>query len=253
MGYACQRFRDFELVIADDGSRHATRALIDGFRPRFRHPIRHVWHEDDGFRKTVILNKAIGEAAAGYLVFTDGDCIPRADFLEIQMRLRRPGRFLSGSCVRLPMAVSVVICADDIDSGRCFEAGWLHAHGMTKISWRLTASGAMARALDALSPTGAEFYGNNASCWKADALRVNGFDERMRYGGLDWEFGDRLKQAGVRGLRARYRAIVVHLEHERGYADPERIARNREIWDAARAAKSAWTGHGIVKGGSAFR
>lgn len=246
-GYLHQRFRDFELVIADDGSGPATRELIARYQDRFAHPIQHVWHADDGFRKTRILNRAILAARAGYLVFTDGDCIPRADFLQVQHALRRPGRFLSGSCVRLPMATSLAIGLDDIASGRCFAPDWLRANGLPakQLSRRLTAGGAVARLLDLLSPAGAEFYGNNASCWKDDALRVNGFDERMRYGGLDWEFGDRLKHAGIKPLRARYRAIVVHLEHGRSYADPALIAANKAIWDAAVAAKAAWTEHGL--------
>ena len=38
--------------------------------------IEHVWHEDRGFRKCEILNRAILAASADYLIFTDGDTIP---------------------------------------------------------------------------------------------------------------------------------------------------------------------------------
>ena len=249
IGYQHQQFEDFELVIADDGSGPATRELLARFAGQFRHPLQHIWHADDGFRKCEIQNKAIVAARADYLIISDGDCIPRRDFVQAHMTLRKPGHFVAGNCVRLPMATSLAIDAEDIASGRCFDADWLLANGFARgdMSQRITAKGRLAWLLDMLSPTKVEFYGNNAACWKADAIAVNGFEERMRYGGSDFELGDRLKHLGVQGIRARYRAIVFHLDHGRPYADPERIKANRAIWDEMLAAKRAWTDHGIRK------
>ena len=193
---------------------------------------------------------AIGAAAADYLVFTDGDCIPRADFVSTHLRLRELGRFLSGGYHKLPMATSQAIGFDDIRSQRCFDAGWLHAHGMPRShrDVKLTAGPAMRRVLDAVSPARASWNGHNASGWKRDMLAINGFDERMRYGGQDREFGERLENAGIRGKRIRYRAIVVHLDHKRGYATEESIAFNRALRAETRASGRSWTGHGIAKG-----
>ena len=78
-GYEHQLLKADEIIIADDGSGEETRQLIGRYAQRL--PIRHVWHEDRGFRKTTILNRALEQATADYLVFTDQDCIPRADFL----------------------------------------------------------------------------------------------------------------------------------------------------------------------------
>ena len=80
-GYAAQTHRDFELLIADDGSTPETGRTVERLRLESGLAIRHVWHEDHGFRKCAILNHAILDANADYLVFTDGDCIPRRDFL----------------------------------------------------------------------------------------------------------------------------------------------------------------------------
>ena len=57
-GYQQQSYRDFEVVIADDGSGPATRDLIDRMRGEVFFPIQHIWHEDIGFRKCTILNQA---------------------------------------------------------------------------------------------------------------------------------------------------------------------------------------------------
>src|ERR1044071_9494526 len=80
-GYARQTHKDFELVIADDGSGDETRACIEAARRVWKLNIRHLWQEDIGFRKCRILNRAIVETGADYLILTDGDCIPHPDFV----------------------------------------------------------------------------------------------------------------------------------------------------------------------------
>ena len=69
------------LIIADDGSRKDTYEMIEAIRPHLSYPVKHVWHEDKGFRKCDILNKAILASGTDYLLFSDGDCIPRNDLL----------------------------------------------------------------------------------------------------------------------------------------------------------------------------
>lgn len=249
LGYAAQAFRDFELVVADDGSREDTRARLDALRARLPYPLIHVWHPDDGFRKCVILNRAIEASRADYLVFSDGDCIPRADFLAVHAQARRRGRFLSGGYVKLPRATSHAIGAADIAAGRHCDPAWLAAHGFDGLRQRLklAARGATATLLNALTPARASWNGHNASGWKADIVATNGFDERMQYGGEDRELGERLENAGIRGLRVRYSAIVVHLDHDRGYVKPEMIANNRRIRAATRAARATRTAFGLVR------
>ena len=90
-GYNMQSFKDFELIVADDGSGSASREMLKRITPKLSYPLKHVWHEDVGFRKCLILNKAILAASADYLIFTDGDCIPRKDFVEQHMKFRKNG------------------------------------------------------------------------------------------------------------------------------------------------------------------
>jgi len=70
---------DTEIIIADDGSIDTTKEIINKYQNQFLDRIKHIWHEDDGFRKSVILNKAVLAAAGKYLIFLDGDCIPFPD------------------------------------------------------------------------------------------------------------------------------------------------------------------------------
>ncbi len=245
-GFSVQTYADFEVVVADDGSGHDTRQVVEAFRDEVGLSIRHVWHEDRGFRKCRILNKAIVSSAHDYLVFTDGDCIPARSFLEWHVRLAEPDRFLSGGYVKLPMDLSRQITQDDVVSGRATDRGWLRARGVpARKLWKLTRSGIMGATLDLLSPTGATWNGHNASAWRRHVLAANGFDERMKYGGEDREFGERLENMGVRGKRIRHRAACVHLEHPRGYVDSGHQAENDEIRRQTRKLGIQRTSYGI--------
>lgn len=248
-GYAVQSHRDFELLVADDGSTHETALLLHRLRGQTGLNLHHLWHEHRGFRKCTILNKAIEAARGDYLIFSDGDCIPRGDFVARHVELARPRCLLSGGYVRLPMAVSKRITVEDVFEGRATDPEWLFAHGLQDPKWRLRlASGRIVpRILDTLTTTRATLNGCNASTWKSDVVRVNGFDERMGYGGLDRELGERLVNAGMRPIQARYRAVCVHLDHARGYVSEEAWRANRELRGQTRRNRAVWTPHGIRK------
>ena len=97
------------------------------------------------------------------------------------------------------------------------------------------------------TPVKPRLHGHNASVWRDDAIKVNGWDERMQYGGQDLELGERLENLGVRGKTIRYSAICVHLEHKRGYMKPEMREKNDRIREETRGKKLAYTPHGIDK------
>jgi glycosyltransferase involved in cell wall biosynthesis len=237
LGYAVQTRSDFDVIIADDGSGEPTRAVIEQARARFGHRLHHVWQEDLGFRKCEILNRAIVTAAADYIIFTDGDCIPRRDFVQRHLELAEPNRFLSGGVVWLSGPLSAKITGEDIESGRLADARWLRAQGWSgRQQLRLLTAGVLPGLLDTITPTGATFNGHNASVSRRALLEVNGFDAEMGYGGLDRALGERLNNLGLRGKQVRHRATCFHLDHDRPYRRPEVVQRNRAI--RARIRKS---------------
>jgi glycosyltransferase involved in cell wall biosynthesis len=245
--YSVQSHTDFELIVADDGSTAETAQVIQRLRATSAMAIRHVWHEDCGFRKCRILNRAIDAASRNYVIFSDGDCIVRRDFIAEHVRLAQPGRFLSGGVVRLPWGLSHAIQRDDILSGNVQSTRWLLANGMPlDKKLRMSAVGKQTgRWLDCLLTTRATFNGHNVSAWRDDLIRVNGFDERMRYGGLDRELGERLTNAGVIGKQVRHRVSCFHLDHDRAYLDDQAWARNEEIRRDTRRHRFTWTPYGI--------
>jgi glycosyltransferase involved in cell wall biosynthesis len=248
-GYAAQRFSDFELLVADDGSGPETADVVGRLRGRYGLRLVHVWHEDRGFRKTEILNRAILAASGEYLIFSDGDCIPHPEFVATHVRLARERCFLSGGYLKLPLNVSERITEADVTSGRAFDASWLIAQG-----WRgghhvlrLPRSAIVATLLDALTPTRATWNGHNASTWREAIVAVNGFDLEMGYGGEDRALGERLVNLGLRGRRVRFRAPCLHLDHPRPYADPAVMSANRRAREEIRRSRDVRTRRGLAE------
>lgn len=249
LGYRQQSHPDYEVIVADDGSGPATRALVERHAADYPVSLRHVWHEDDGYRRQEILNKAIPLADAPYILFTDGDCIPRHDFIAVHARHAEPGRFLSGGYCKLRMELSRRISPDDIASGRAFDLAWLRRQDRLGFSntLKLGANGFTGPLLDTVTTAKATFNNCNSSAWKSDLLAINGYDERMKYGGPDRELGERLENYGVSGKQIRHRAVCVHLDHARGYKTAESLANNRAIRAYTRQHRAVVTPYGIHK------
>ena len=249
-GFAVQTYRDFEIIVADDGSGDETREVIEKMQLQTDVPIRHLWQEDDGFQKCRILNKAIVASKGEYLIFTDGDCIPHPDFVRNHVELARENTMLSGGNFKLPLDVSRAITREDIVNGNSTRPSWLLRHGVpfTPRLAKLISNPVLGAILDALTITRATWYGHSSSTWKKHVLDTNGFDERMQYGGQDREFGERLMNLGLKSRQVRYRCSCVHLNHGRGYARPESIAKDRAIREHTRKQRLTRTEYGIDSG-----
>ena len=211
-----QTDQNFEIIIADDGSKEDTKALIEAMRPASKVPITHLWQEDLGFRKTRILNQAIAAAKGNYLVFLDGDCIVQADFIAKHRELAQPGFLVTGSRVILNEALTKSLL---------FWPHWDTKRFLTSLlSYRL--SGGINKYLPIKIKLGdgswrhyrkfvwRRIKGCNMACWKADALAIQGFDESMTgWGHEDADFIFRLQQNGIIRKSGAWATEVFHLFH----------------------------------------
>ncbi len=249
LGFSVQSYRDFEIIVADDGSGPETAEVVERLRGEIDIPIQHLWQEDEGFQKCRILNKAILASRGEYLIFTDGDCIPHPDFVRNHVELARENTMLSGGYFKLPLDVSRAISREDILGGNSTRPGWLLRHGVpfTPKITKLISSPLLGAVLDALTVTRATWNGHSSSTWKKHVIEANGFDERMQYGGQDREFGERLMNMGIKTRQVRYRCSCAHLDHGRGYARPESIAKNRAIREHTRRHRVTRTEFGIAQ------
>ena len=247
--YQLQTVNNFEIIIADDGSDKRTKQVIDHFSDQTELKIRHVWQEDNGFQKTKILNTAILASRTDYLIFTDGDCLARQDFVASHLSLSRKKTALSGGYFKLNKSVSSTITEEIILNQKCFNKNWLLEQGLAnnfKFN-KLTTSNLKATLLNRLTPTKATFDGMNVSCYKADIIAVNGFDERMQYGAEDREVGERMMHNGIRFIQVRYSCICVHLYHDRPYKNEEALRFNAQIRTETKKHKKTYTQFGIKK------
>jgi glycosyltransferase involved in cell wall biosynthesis len=217
-GCSRQSFSDFEVIVADDGSGPAIRDVVDEARRKYTFPIRHLWHEDLGWRKNVMLNNAVRASRSDYLVFIDGDCIPARHFLLDHSNEREPRRVLFGRRVETSERWSSNLTVDTVLSG-AFES-----YGYREL-WD-GAKGAALRLEDGVrikSPLLRKILlrkvntmlGSNFSAWKGDLEAINGFDELYSGPGCgeDSDVQYRLSLIGVTGKSLRNLAIQYHLYH----------------------------------------
>jgi glycosyltransferase involved in cell wall biosynthesis len=216
-GLLAQTDSNFEVLVADDGSTSETAQVVQQFQARATFPIQHIWQEDDGFRAAAIRNRALAATTADYIIFTDGDCIPLADFVARHRLLSEPGCFLSGNRLLLAQEFTRQVLHEKIPVHLWRFGDWLQARIKGKIN-RLTPllrlpDVAWLRKRSPQRWQGAKTC--NLSAFRADLLRVNGLDESYTgWGQEDSDLVVRLIRAGLTNKSARFSAPVLHLWHK---------------------------------------
>ncbi len=222
-----QTDKNFEVVIADDGSGPETKAVIDSFSKDAKFPLTHLWQDDLGFRKTRILNQAISNAQGEYLVFLDGDCLVQPDFVKRHRQLAQDGFLITGSRVLLNESLTKKILSGSQWNFSAFQSNLITYRlngGINKIwpiliklgngSWRIYQKFVWRR-----------IKGCNMACWKKDALAIGGFDETMTgWGHEDADFVFRLQHSGIKRKSGAWSTEVFHLFHR--ISDQSKAAEN---------------------------
>lgn len=230
-----------EVIIADDGSGNATRELIESFQKDFPCPIIHVWHEDDGFRKCIIWNKALTHVCSDYIVQIDGDCVLAPRFIEDHLAIARKGWFTCGSRTLLTSEKTQEVLRTCTPKLSAFSSGVCNKFNALRI------------------PFLTQFYkeryrrrkpyiskGCNMGFWRKDLFAINGYNETISgWGREDAELEVRLMKLGIRRQSLKFGGIQFHLFHKEN--DRSRDAKNIEILNAALASDEFWTPQGIVK------
>jgi glycosyltransferase involved in cell wall biosynthesis len=230
-GYFDQSRMDFELLVADDGSRDDTRALVENRAKSAPCPVQHVWQADSGFRAGAARNRAVARTRAQYLIFADGDCIPARHFVQQHRTLAEPGYFLSGNRVLLSESFTQAVLAQRLPIQRWRMTRWLRAwagQDVNRLLPLLTLPDGKLRKRNPGQWRGVKTC--NLSLWRSDFMRVNGFDESYCGWGLeDSDLAIRLMRAGIRHKSARFAAPVFHLWHREN--DRGRLDQNQKLLD----------------------
>ena len=228
-GYAAQSSHDFELLVADDGSKEDTATVVKEFARSAPFEVKHVWQPDEGFRAAAARNRALAQAQRDYVVFTDGDCIPSSHFVRRHQQLAEPGWFLSANRVLLSPRFTEQVVKHKLPVHEWSAARWSLAwlkRDINRLLPLLHLPDGKWRKTKAQTWQGAKTC--NLSAWLSDLVRVNGFNEAFNGWGLeDSDLVIRLLHAGVQHKNARFAAPVFHLWHHEN--DRSRLQQNQTL------------------------
>lgn len=214
-GLSAQTDRAFEGVVADDGSRCETRELVEKARFDFPVPLSHVWQEDRGFRAGAARNRAVELARGDYLVFLDGDCIPRSDFIARHRALAERGRMLAGNRILLSEAFTKRALDEALPLHSWTRKEWKDAYRRGYVNRLAPLLHLPLGPLRKLAPRRWQRVRTcNLGVWMDDFRRVRGFDESFEgWGFEDSDLAVRLINSGVRRTEGAFATGVLHLWH----------------------------------------
>lgn len=225
----------WELLVADDGSGTETADLVRRWQPVFGTRLKHVWHEDNGFRAAAIRNRAAAQAVGDYLIFIDGDCVPFADFLSQHRALAEPGKSVAGNRVLLSEAYTrTLLGSENPIAPTCWsKLAWLGAWKRGEVN---KAMGWLRMPLGGLRDRNAKKWSVYRTCnvgvWAHDFHTLDGMDEAFSgWGYEDSDFAVRLLRAGGCIKDGRFAVPVLHLWHREN--DRSRQAENWQRFEAS--------------------
>jgi glycosyltransferase involved in cell wall biosynthesis len=243
----------FEVLIADDGSRPEVVNELKAILPTYSFESQHLWHPDGGFRKTVIMNQAVLAAKNDHLVFMDADCVPQQHFVDDHLRHLTPGLCQAGR--RIDAFYEGLEKLVNTAPAQLFGKHWLRflvwaAQGNARnVEKGIRLPDALAKRLPERRPW--SLVGCNFSVCKQDLLAINGFDERadVQWGAEDSDIDRRLLKAGVRIVNLRYQATMIHFDsaYFKRTKSQTSVPSCVSVFEQAQAENRTWSRYGIVK------
>jgi glycosyltransferase involved in cell wall biosynthesis len=248
-----------EVLIADDGSGQETLQTIEQFKKSkdCRFALKHVWQEDDGFRKPRIINETVRNATGDYLIFIDGDCCAHTHFIRSHLDYSEPGAILGGKRVDLGKRFSErLLSRQQPISKLTIELIWDSlVNDSRKIEESLQIKSPFLRKRlhrDRIYNDG--IWGCNFSIHKELFYAINGCDEDFLDGSIeDNDLGIRVINSGGKVKSVRALAIVFHLWHPSSWNfSDEKYLFNKRILDNRIASHEARCSNGIMKENPVF-
>lgn len=200
-----------EVIIADDGSGEDTGDLVKSYETRVGVPLKHVWHDDEGYRLAAIRNKALAASNADYIIQVDGDLILHAKFVADHLHFAKEGCFVSGARAMLDPALTEKI-STTFDMSLISTDGSRMEKKYNAVHNRLLSR---TNYLFQRSEKNMKYVlGCNMAFWRKDLIKVNGYNEEfVGWGKEDNDLTRRLLNAGVKLRFIKFGAIVYHLHH----------------------------------------
>lgn len=213
-----QTYKDFEVIIADDGSGEETAQCIKRMQKEAFYKIIHDWQEPNGFRAARGRNLAALKASGDYLIFLDGDCIPRHNFIESHYKLAQKGYMVAGNRCLLNKELTEYLEKTQTDPGKFGFARWICEYCKRRVNRLIPL-------INLSSINFFRFYNKeswkkvrtcNLGVWMEDFKKVNGFDGLyVGWGYEDSDLAVRLLKTGIKRKSGILATGVLHMWHEK--------------------------------------
>lgn len=237
-----QTLLPLEVIVADDGSGEETRKVVDKFRETAPFPVKHVWHEDLGFRLAAIRNRGLAVCESEYILSIDGDILLHPDFVKDHVRYARKGYFTSGGRINLKPELTKELIGK--------EQLWVKYRDLTlKKKLKLFRNSLLAKLCLTYKAKSYRYgIGANMAFWTKDIKAINGFDEGfVGYGFEDFDVMLRFMNSGIKKQYLRFRALTCHLYHPYNRGTAESFDLNRRRFEANEANHVSYCEKGMEK------
>jgi len=218
-----QSDKNFEVIVSEDDFNEKTIQFIKETAPTLEFKIHHIYQKEDlGFRKNIMLNRAILTCTTDYMVFIDGDCIPHRHFVKEYRKNLAKAYFLIGRAVMLDKKMSESLRKEK------------SIHKLNLISILLSNSKHKKCTIYSpyfqLSIKTRGLVGRNWGIYKQHLIDINGFDNDYIFAGVgeDVDIEWRLLATGIKPKSVKNKAIVYHLYHNKVYSELN-VAKNYEL------------------------
>ena len=243
-----QQNKNFEVVVADDGSTDSTLKMLLACRDTLHYELKHVWQEDAGFRLATIRNKAVAASGGKYLIFLDGDCVPLPSFLEQHLKLQERGWFIRGNRIMLSRTFTQEVLQENLLIHHYSKFTWLKHRAKFNISRFLPLLHMpMGRLRKTRATDWVGVKGCNLGVWREDFKLVNGFDDRcVGWGREDADFAVRLINNGISRKEGNFATGVLHLWHplaSRSQCEKNDHFMQQHIVNKTKRAENGYSSH----------
>lgn len=211
-GYNTQTYRNFELILLDNTKFNLDIERIESIKKEVFFSIK-IQTNEENLTKSHLLNKAILNCNTDYILLSEGNCIPRHDFIEQHIKFRQEGRFLMGGTFQLNNEVSNKITKENIYLGQCFEVFWLKNNGMKAFyfNYKVATYGIKSSILNFLNYNKKSWDGISISAWKNDILKPNIFENEISDENFDLKLNKQFIKNGLKPKQIFYHSVCLKL------------------------------------------
>ncbi len=239
-GLKTQTYKSFEVIVAEDDNNEETKEFLSEIKKSLPFKIKHTHQEEDnGFRKNIMLNRAIAISEGKIIVFLDGDCIPHKKWVQVYAKNLKEGFALFGRRVMISPRLTKNIYKE------------ANLSKLTLLNLIKSKSSRLKYTIffpfyKPIKKHG--IWGCNWGIHKKHLVEINGFDEYYTKAGVgeDVDIEWRLLQNGIKLKSVRQSAIVYHLHHDSHYTDND-VHSNLKYLKSKDLTKDIYCTNGLDK------